>query len=157
MTFSTSYLTNREINIWNLRRNKHSQTEIGKLLGMTRQAAYRALGIIDTKVERSFTEVAVTNNLVVKHIYIEDGLMEAYSPVHNIPVFVTLSKSNGLKVWYVHEGNCSECVRVKSCRDFVESEVKERGLNLSEEERALPPTKLVLKVFDKIQEDRVYD
>ena len=157
MTFSTSYLTNREINIWNLRRNKHSQTEIGKLLGMTRQAAYRALGIIDTKVERSFAEVVETNNLVVKHINVEDGLMEAYSPAHNIPVFVTLSKSNGLRVWYVHEGNCGECVRVKSCRDFVESEVKERGLKLSEEEWMLPPTKLVLKVFDKIQEDRVYD
>ena len=97
--------------------------------------------------------MAETNNLVVKHINVEDGLMEAYSPAHNIPVFVTLSKSNGLRVWYVHEGNCGECVRVKSCRDFVESEVKERGLKLSEEECALPPTKLVLKVFDKILED----
>jgi len=149
MTFSTSYLTARETDIWDLRRKGHTKSEIGRILRITRQAAYRILGIIDDKVELAFTEVAKTNSLEVKRINVVDGIMEAYSPAYNIPVFVSFSKINGLRVWYLHEGNCGECVQEKSCRDFLESEVKERGIELTEEDLRLSPTRLVLKVFER--------
>lgn len=150
MSFSTGYLTTREINIWDLRRKGHTQSEIGKILKITRQAAYKALGIIDNKVEAAFNEAAKTNGFVVKKINIIDGIMEAYSPAHKIPVIVSLSKTNGLRVWYMHEGDCSVCVHTNSCMEFLMGEVKERKVDLSESDLESSPSNLALKVFKKI-------
>ena len=153
MSYSTGYLTTRETSIWELRRKKHTQSEIGRILGITRQAAYKTLGKIDGKVEQAFKEVAKTNNLEIKKIDIVEGTMEGYSSAYNIPVFVTLSKANGLRIWYMHEGDCVTCQQSKNCRDFLESEIKEREIVLNEDDLKLPPTKLVLKVFEKYMSD----
>ncbi|MBN1682041.1 hypothetical protein JW865_00625 [Candidatus Bathyarchaeota archaeon] len=75
--------------------------------------------------------------------------MVGYSPAYKIPVFVTLSKSNGLRVWYMHEGNCRECIHEKNCREYLLNEAAERGLELSENDKTLPSTLLALKVFEK--------
>ncbi|MBN1683732.1 hypothetical protein JW865_09305 [Candidatus Bathyarchaeota archaeon] len=153
MGFSTGYLTTREIKIWDLRRIGHTQSEIGKILNITRQAAYKALGIIDNKVEAAFNEAAKTNGFVVKKINIVDGIMEAYSPAHKIPVIVSLSKTNGLRVWYMHEGDCSVCVHHNSCIEFLLGEIKERKVDLTEEDLDLSPSNLALKIFEKILGD----
>ena len=98
MSFSTAYLTLRETSVWDLRRKNKTQAEIGRLLGFTRQASNKALDLIDTKIERAFNEAAVSNNLEVRSINLVDGIMEAYSPVHRMSVFVSLSRVNGLRV-----------------------------------------------------------
>jgi len=149
MSFSTGYLTTREIKIWDLRRQGHTQAGIGKILKITRQAAFKALGIIDSKVEQAFTEAAKTNGLEIKRLYIEEGIMQAYSPAHKIPVIISLSKVNGLRIWYMHEGDCKVCVHGSSCREFLIGEAKERGLELSEDDFSLPPSLMALRVFSK--------
>lgn len=149
MSFSTGYLTTRETNVWDLRRRRHSQSEIGRLLGTSRQAAHKALNHIDTKVEQAFREAATTNNLEVRSVNLVDGIMGAYSPVHRLPVFVSLSRVNGLKVWYMHEGECGSCAHERGCRSYLEKEAAERGAELSQEDRRLPPTQLALKVFQR--------
>jgi hypothetical protein len=149
MSFSTAYLTLREIGIWDLRRQNKSQAEIGRLLGFTRQASNRAFDVIDNKIDRAFKEAASSNNLEVRNINLVDGIMEAYSPVHKMPVLVSMSRINGLRVWYMHEGNCGTCSEEKSCRKFLEAEASERGVELSKEDWDLPPTQLALKVFSK--------
>jgi hypothetical protein len=149
MSFSTAYLTLREIGIWDLRRKNKTQAEIGRLLGFTRQASNRALDLIDTKIERAFKEAAVSNNLEIRSINLVDGVMEAYSPMHKMPVLVSMSRINGLKVWYMHEGDCDSCAQEKSCRKFLEAEVSERGIELTKEDWDLPPTQLTLKIFSK--------
>ena len=152
MSFSTAYLTLREIGIWDLRRQNKSQAEIGRLLGFTRQASNRAFDVIDNKIDRAFKEAAVSNNLEVRNIYLVEGIMEAYSPVHKMPVLVSMSRINGLRVWYMHEGNCSTCSEEKGCRRFLEAEASERGIELRKEDWELPPTQLALKVFSKYLE-----
>jgi hypothetical protein len=147
MSFSTAYLTPRETSVWNLRRKKNTQSEIGRLIGFRRQASYHALELIDSKVEKAFEEAASTNGLEVKKVNLVDGIMEAYSPVHNFPVFVSLSKANGLRVWYMHEGECGICQHEKGCRTFLEKEAAERDIDLSNEDLSQPPTKLALMVF----------
>jgi hypothetical protein len=149
MTFSTAYLTIREIGIWDLRRQQKTQAEIGRLLGFTRQASNRAFDVIDNKIERAFNEAAVSNNLEVRSINLVDGLMEAYSPVHKMQVLVTMSRINGLRVWYMHEGNCGSCSEEKSCMKFLEAEASERGIELKKDELDLPPTQLAIKIFSK--------
>lgn len=149
MSFSTAYLTTRETNVWDLRRKKNSQSEIGRLMGFSRQASHRALDLIDSKVEKAFEEAASTNNLEVRSVNLVDGIMEAYSPVHKVPVLVSLSKVNGLRVWYLHEGECGICQHEKSCRSFLEKEAAERGIDLSDEGLSQLPTQLALMVFGK--------
>ena len=149
MSFSTAYLTPRETSVWDLRRKKYSQSEIGRLMGFSRQASHHALELIDDKVEKAFEEAASTNGLEVKRVNLLDGIMEAYSPVHKVPVFVSLSRANGLRVWYMHEGECGVCQHEVGCRSFLKKEAAERDIELNEEDLEQPPTQLALKVFER--------
>ncbi len=152
MSFSTAYMTPRETTVWDLRRRTNSQAEIGRLLGTTRQASHRTFDIIDEKLSRAFKEAASSNHLEVKTVNLVDGIMEAYSPVHKTPVFVSVSKVNGLMLWYQHEGECGSCSEEKGCRKYLEDEASERGIELTSGERALPPTKLAIKIFGRYLE-----
>lgn len=149
MSFSTAYLTLRETSVWDLRRKRKSQAEIGRLLGTTRQASHRALDMIDEKIDRAFNEAAASNHLEVRGVNLVDGIMEAYSPVHRMPVFVSLSRVNGLRVWYMHEGECATCSEERSCKRYLDAEAAEREIELSREERRMPPTKLAVVVFSR--------
>ena len=146
-------MTLRESNIWDLRRREHSQSEIGRELGVSRQAVHKTYQIIDDKVEQAFMEAAETNNLMVKTINLVDGVMEAHSPAHNIPVIVSLSKVNGLKVWYLYEGNCGTCNLESSCRSILEAEAQERGVTLKAVDELKPPTQLALDLFGRYHDD----
>ena len=149
MSFSQAYLTQRETSVWDLRRKNNTQSEIGRLMGFSRQASHHALELIDTKVEKAFKEAASTNGLEVRSVNLVDGIMEAYSPVHRVPVLVSLSRANGLRVWYMHEGECGICQYEKGCRSFLEKEAAERGIDLSDEDLSQLPTQLALIVFGK--------
>ncbi len=76
-----------------------------------------------------------------------DGVMEAFSPAYRLPVIVSLSNINGLKVWYLYEGNCSRCNLERSCRRTLLDEADERGVDVAGDERRMEPTKLALKVY----------
>lgn len=153
MTFKVGYLTPREANIWDLRRRDRSQSDIGRELGVSRQAVHKAYHIIDSKVEQAFMEAAETNNLIVKTINLVEGVMEAHSPAHDIPVLVSLSRRNGLKVWYLYEGNCGTCNLESSCRSVLEAEAEERGIELNAMYKLLPPTQLAIEIFGRYQDD----
>ena len=153
MTFRVGYLTPREIRIWELRRHNLSQSDIGRELGISRQAVHKAYQIIDQKVEQAFIEAAETNNLVVKTLNLVDGVMDAHCPAHDIPVIVSLSKVNGLKVWYLYEGNCRTCHLVSSCRTILENEAEERGIQLRATDQFMQPTQLALQIFGRYQDD----
>ncbi len=146
MSFSSAYLTSRETSVWDLRRKKNTQSEIARLMGFSRQASHHTLNLIDAKVDKAFREAASTNGLQVKRVNLVEGIMEAYSPIHKVPVFVSLSKVNGLRVWYMHEGECGSCQHEGDCRGFLEKEAEERGIEL-DGASTLPPTLLAMKVF----------
>ncbi len=153
MTFRVGYLTPREASIWDLRRRNLTQSDIGRKLGVSRQAVHKAYQIIDQKVEQAFMEAADTNNLMVKTVNLIEGIMSAYSPAHDIPVIVSLSKSNGLKVWYLYEGNCNTCHLNSSCRNLLEAEAAERDISLQAKDQLTTPTQLANKIFGRYQID----
>ncbi|MCB2171942.1 hypothetical protein DRO31_00305 [Candidatus Bathyarchaeota archaeon] len=153
MTFRVGYLTPRETRIWELRRHNLSQSDIGRELGISRQAIHKAYQIIDKKVEQAFMEAAETNNLLIKTVNLVEGVMNAHSPAYDIPVIVSLSKSNGLKIWYLYEGNCKSCHLQSSCRNILESEARERGIQLNATEQLMQPTQLAIEIFGRYQDD----
>jgi hypothetical protein len=149
LSFRTAYLTGRETGIWDLRRMKLSQSEIGRRLGISRQAVNKSLNLIDSKVEQAFSEAIEANNLEARSMNLVDGVMEAYSPAYRVQVIVSLSSVNGVRVWYLYEGNCGSCGRARSCRKMLEDEADERGIELARDERRLQPTELALKIFSR--------
>jgi len=152
MTFIGGYLTARETDIWDLRRRQNSQSEISRVMGVSRQAIHKAYHIIDQKVERAFMEAADINHLEAKTVNLVDGVMEAYSPAHRLPVIVSFSKVNGVKVWYFYEGNCDGCSHNRLCRVTLEDEAEERGIKLSDAERLLTPSQLAYRIFSRYME-----
>jgi hypothetical protein len=152
MTFRGGYLTPREADIWDLRRRDNSQSDIGRFLGVSRQAIHKTYQIIDQKMEQAFMEAADTNNLEAKTVNLVDGVMEAYSPAHRLPVVVSFSKVNGVKVWYFYEGNCNGCNHNRLCRVTLEDEAEERGIELSDMERLLTPSQLAHRIFSRYME-----
>jgi DNA-binding XRE family transcriptional regulator len=142
-------LTPREAIIWDLRRKKNSQSEIGRKLGVSRQAVHKAFQKINGKVEQAFMEAAETINLEVKTINLVEGVMLAHSPAYDIPVIVSLSKANGLKLWYLYERNCGTCHLESTCHKILKEEAKERGIFLDPADQIIPPTKLALRIFGR--------
>jgi DNA-binding CsgD family transcriptional regulator len=153
LTFRVGYLTPRETRIWDLRRHNLSQSDIGRELGISRQAVHKACQIIDKKVEQAFIEAAETNRLDVKTINLVEGVMEAYSPAHDLLVVVSLGRTNGLKLWYLYEGHCETCHLESSCRKVLEAEAKERGIRLSTADKLITPTQLAHKIFGRYHND----
>jgi len=147
LTFSAGYLTRREIDIWSLRRRRNSQSEIGRLMGVSRQAINKAYRIIDQKVEQAFMEASDANHLEPRTVNPVEGIMEAYSPAHRLPVFVSFSKANGVKVWYLYEGNCRDCHLESSCRRTLENEAEERGVSLTAVDKLRTPAQLASMIF----------
>lgn len=149
LTFKVGYLTPRETEIWNLRKKIDNQSKIGQILGISRQAVNNSLAHIEKKLERTFKEVLDANNLVARKMDLVDGIMVAYSPAYQLPVVVSLSNANGLKVWYLYEGNCHSCDLERSCLKMLREEAQGRGIRLEPGDRHLEPTKLALKIFSK--------
>lgn len=149
MAFKVGYLTPRETEIWNLRKKIYNQSRIGQILGISRQAVNNSLAHIENKLERTFKEALDANNLVARKTDLVDGVMVAYSPAHQLPVIVSLSNANGLKVWYLYEGNCHGCDLERSCRKTLREEAQERGIRLEPGDRRLEPTELALRIFSK--------
>jgi DNA-binding CsgD family transcriptional regulator len=155
LTFQTGYLTNREVIIWDLRRTIRNQSDIARRLKVSRQAIHRALHRIDKKVELALKEAAETNKLELRKLDKVNGILTAYSPAYEVPVVVSLSKANGLNVWYLYEGNCSECNQRLKCRELLLNEAKERGIKLNDDIET-PPTILALDIFSKyLEEEKV--
>ena len=149
MSFIGGYLTLRETDIWDLRRRRNSQSEIGRMMGVSRQAVHKTYQIIDQKMGQAFKEAAETSHLEAKMVNLVDGVMETYSPAHRTPAVVSFSKVNGVKVWYFYEGNCDGCDHDGLCREALGDEAEERGIKLSEMERLLTPSQLAQRIFSR--------
>jgi hypothetical protein len=119
---------------------------------VTRQAVHKALSIIDSKIERAMREAAEVNRLEMRSLNLVEGIMEAFSPAYRVPVIVSLTRANGLRIWYLYEGKCSQCGHSRVCRRLLEAEAEERGIRLTKEDRKLPPTRLALKIFSRYLE-----
>jgi hypothetical protein len=150
MSFTTAYLTPRQLSIWGLRRRGHTQAEIGRHLGVQRQGINEALVKIDAKLSQALTEAAQTSKLEIYRTDTVHGILEAYSHAYNVPVIVSFTKQNGVQVWYLYEGKCTSCPQVQICRNMLKAEARERGINLSNDDLQLMPTALGRKIFDSL-------
>jgi transcriptional regulator len=63
-----SFLTNRQLEIWRHLTKKITKAEIGRHLGITRQAVHYAEEAIIPKIEQALTHIAHANMLDIQYL-----------------------------------------------------------------------------------------
>ena len=145
-----AYLTDRQMEIWSLRLQGLSKAEIGRMLGITRQAVYDAEGVMLEKVELALTHTAQSNMIEPQHIDATRCILLGYSPQTQQRVIITFSSRNGVQTWHYQQPNCNLCKMVSKCRARLIEEAEERGITLSENEEKLPPSQLAQRIFETL-------
>jgi hypothetical protein len=144
------YLTNKQREIWKHLTKNTSKAEIGRLLGITRQAVHYAEEAITQKVEQALTQAAHANMVDIKYLDATRGVLLGYSPSTKNKVIVTFSAKNGVQTWHYQNPDCDQCEWVERCKTRLIEEALERGVELSKIDENLPPSKLALLIFSKI-------
>jgi DNA-binding CsgD family transcriptional regulator len=146
----TAYLTDRQIQIWKLRLDNHTKAEIGRILGVTRQAIYDAEKNIYQKIENALKDAA--NAGMVEILYLDStlGILLGTLPPSGNKVIITFSMKNGVQTWHSEEPNCPKCTWVNRCRNRLLDEAKERNLVISKDESKLPPSELSTIIFREL-------
>jgi len=145
-----AYLTDRQLEVWRLRFKGFSKAEVGRRLGITRQAVYDAEKYTLEKVESALRHVAEASRIEVHYLDPFKGILLGFNPSTSNRVIVTFSARNGVQTWHYEQPNCGECQWVESCKRRLEDEAEERDITLSEEERQRPPSKMAHAIFSKI-------
>lgn len=145
-----AYLTERQLEIWNLRLRGISKAEIGRMLGITRQAVYDAENIMLEKVELALNHTAQSNMIEPQYIDATRGILLGFSPQTQQRVIITFSSRNGVQTWHYQQPDCSICKLVSSCRRRLIMEAEERGVSLTDAEKKLPPSKMAQRIFESL-------
>ena len=146
----TAYLTDRQLEIWTLRLKGLSKAEIGRTLGITRQAVYDAEGIMLDKVEQALIHTAESNMIEPRYVDSAKGILLGYSPANKQKVIITFSARNGVQTWHYQQPDCSSCKWVERCRSRLILEAEERNIQLSHEEKGLSPSELANVIFSSL-------
>jgi len=150
MTLPRAYLTDRQLEIWSLLLRGPSKAEIGRRLGVTRQAIYDAEGVTLRRVESALRHAAEANMIDVRYVDPTKGILLGFSPATRSRVIVTFSAKNGVQTWHYEQPDCGSCQWEERCRRRLLAEAEERGVRVSDEERQLLPSKLAHLIFSKV-------
>jgi len=145
-----AYLTDKQLIVWSLLLKKLSKAEIGRRLGVTRQAVYDAEKVIQAKVEQALIHTAESNMIEPRYVDSAKGILLGYSPSSQRNVIITFSARNGVQTWHYEQPDCSSCKWVERCRKRLLDEADERDVALSDEEKGLPPSKLAQVIFSRV-------
>ena len=147
MSVITAYLTPRLFDIWDLARTGLQQTDIAGRLGISRQAVNQALQEATAKVTRALTEAATINKIAVESIDSNSGLLTGWSREFSVRAVISVTKHDGMQVWYEHVADCAHCNRYYACLAYLSRSAKERGVKLTKEQKKLTPSKLAQLLF----------
>lgn len=147
---SSAYMTNRQLDIWDMNRRGEPRSKIGERFGFTRQAVYDALKISIEKVDNALRQTAEASSIEIIRVDPKNGILLGQTPIDSQRVIITFSRKHGIQTWHFEEPNCAECRYTKRCTERLVDEAKERDVKISEEQSKLPPSKLAHIIFSKL-------
>ena len=147
MSVITAYLTPRLFDIWDMARTGLQQIDIAERLDISRQAVNQALQEATAKVTKALTETATINKIAVESIDSSSGLLSGWSREFSVRAVISVTKRDGMQVWYEHVADCGHCTRYYACMAYLSRSAKERGIKLTREQKKLTPSKLAQLLF----------
>ena len=147
---SNAYMTKRQREIWGLRLKGLSGAEIGRRLGISRQAIYDADAILSQKIENALRDAADASMTETLHIDSEKAILLGYQPATDERVIITFSISNGIQTWRYNRNDCGVCSWTEKCLEKLGKEASERNISLSKEDLNKPPSRLAHLIFSKV-------
>jgi hypothetical protein len=149
----SGYLTSYQAMVWDLFRRGLSQTEIAKDLEVSRQAIHKTVNKANKKVLKALLDTAEINKLDVRRVDPVKGMLVGYSQGFDSRVFLTYGPKNGVQLWYDHQGQCEDCRKREECTSKLLETAEEWKVDLTEEEKTLPPTLLAERLFSEVIEE----
>ena len=150
MKLSTGYLTPTQKIIWNLKSTGVPEASVARKLKVTRQTVHKALNIANSKIAQSLSETAKINKIKVQTLNPATGVLVGYSTHFKTRALITFSAKNGVQVWYKHEGDCRNCEQLRTCKEILLSEAKERNIPVSENMSKMLPAEFSEILFSKL-------
>jgi transcriptional regulator with XRE-family HTH domain len=151
LSLHTAYLSDRQLNIWDLARKGLSQSDIARRLQISRQAVNQLAQSIPEKVAAALYDASRLNRIEPRIVDSANGVLFGWSKEFQIETIITLNPKFGLRVWYQHElGRCKLCPEKKECRLSLLANANEYGIRLTRAERQLDPSKLSAIIFSRL-------
>ncbi|MCX9009676.1 MAG: hypothetical protein OIN66_01015 [Candidatus Methanoperedens sp.] len=141
-------VNDKQFEFWILRRGGLPNINIARSFNISRQAVSRALLTMDERIEKTLLEMARANQIEVKSMNIEKGMLFGRSVPFNVDAVIFISAKHGVQVWYEHEGDCGACARYTQCIELLWDFADEMKLKL---ENTDDPTKLADELFEKLR------
>jgi len=141
-------LNDKQFEFWKLKRSGLPNMNIAHLFKISKQAVSRALITMDERIEKTLLEMARANQIEVEKVNSEHGILFGHSVPFNASAIIFVSATQGLQVWYEHEGNCGACNRYTQCIELLWDFADEMKIKL---EKTDDPTKLADELFGKLR------
>lgn len=151
MALSTGYITQKQAQIWDLKKKGCPESNIARRLQVTRQTVHKAIGVANVKIEQALLEAANLNRIKVKKLDATRGILVGRSSEFTTDAVITFSARNGVQVWYKHEGDCENCDQLETCKETLLKEMEDRNIQ-PDLTRNVTPSKLAESLIQKILE-----
>ena len=146
------YLTEHQRAIWKHRQQSLTQSEIGKLMGISRQAIHRIFSQIDEKLERALLEAARLNRITPTHkVDSTNGILFGYSETLRMDSLIAYHPNLGIQLWYEYEGDCSRCQYHDTCREALKDLCSMHQIPLSEGVSRIETNKMAQNIFQALK------
>ena len=147
---SSAYLTTRQLDIWDMNRKGEPRSRISERFGFTRQAVYDALKISMEKVENALRHTAEASSIEIIKVDPKNGILLGRMPIDSNKVIITFSRKHGVQTLHFEEPDCDRCRYTKRCTERLVDEAMERDVEISDEQKRLPPSRLAHIIFSKL-------
>ncbi|HIE31477.1 MAG TPA: hypothetical protein EYP67_03730 [Methanosarcinales archaeon] len=141
-------LNERQFEFWRMRRDGMAGAEIARSFSVSRQSVSKALQGMDSKISRVLMEMARSNQIEIRKVSFERGVLFGRSVQLNTDAIIFVSAKHGVQVWYWHDGDCSGCSRSHECRELLRDYASEIGIALAGSEM---PAEMADELFHKLE------
>ena len=139
----------RQLQTWNMRRKGHTLNEIGRRLGVTKQAISRTIKKTEAKISSTLETTAKAAKIEINHVDAAKGILLGFSHETGDRVVITFSTRHGPHIWHHGSQRCEGCGLYSECMRLILDEAKDRGVELTDEERGYTPAEIAREVFSR--------
>jgi hypothetical protein len=127
------------------------QSEIARVLRISRQGVNRIAEVIPERVEAALTDAAQVNSVEPRFVDVDRGVLFGWNRDFQTETAIMIGKK-GLQVWHQHNlGNCKICPDQKRCKADLVQTADDLGIPLTRAERILEPSELSNLIFSRFK------